>query len=232
MDFGFLLTAEYRDAIVAGLVVTLELSALAAIIAAVLGIILAVARMAPFAPARWLSAAYIEFIRNTPLLVQLLFWYFGAPQLLPQVWLEWLYDRNFEFAAGLAGLACYTAAFVAEDVRSGIRNVARGQMEAARACGLGYLGAMRLVILPQALRTMVPALVNQLLNLTKNSSLAMAIGVAELMYQVREVESRTFRTFEAFAAATAIYLALSLVITLFAAWRERGRPQPHARHPA
>jgi len=222
LDFAFLLSGQYHDALVAGLVTTLELSGLALAAALALGVIVAVLRLAPAAPPRWIAAVYIEFVRNTPLLVQLLFWYFGAPQLLPQPVLDWLYARNFEFAAAFVGLALYTAAFIAEDIRSGVRAIPRTQMEAARACGMHYLQAMRLVILPQALRAMVPPLVNQALNLVKNSSLAMAIGVAELMYQTREVESYTFRSFEAFAAATTLYLLLSLAITAGAAayeWR-------------
>jgi len=226
LDFAFLLSGEYRDALVAGLVTTLELSGLALVAAFAGGVILAVLRLAPAAPLRWIAAACIEFVRNTPLLVQLLFWYFGAPQLLPQPVLDWLYARNFEFFSAFVGLAIYTAAFIAEDIRSGIRAIPRTQMEAARASGMHYLPSMRLVILPQALRAMVPPLVNQALNLVKNSSLAMAIGVAELMYQTREIESYTFRSFEAFAAATTIYLVLSLLITAGAAaheWRATRR---------
>ncbi len=221
LDLSFLLSGQYHDALVAGLVTTLELSGLVAVVALALGVLVAVMRLAPTAPLRWIAAAFIEVIRNTPLLVQLLFWYFGAPQLLPQRLLDWLYAGNFEFVAAFVGLALYTAAFVAEDIRSGIRAIPRTQMEAARACGMHFVQSMRLVILPQALRAMVPALTNQLLNLLKNSSLAMAIGVAELMYQTREIESYTFRSFESFAAATAIYLVLSILITIAAAGFER-----------
>lgn len=215
-DFGVVLSGEYGQALIDGTLVTLQLSALSLVLALVLGVAVAVCRMAPFKPLNWLAAAYVEFVRNTPLLVQMLFWYFGATQILPADLNDWLYAGNFEFAAAAIALTMYTAAFISEDVRSGMRSIPREQTEAARASGMTFLQAMGFVILPQALRVTVPPLVNQALNLTKNSSLAMAIGVAELTYRTREIESFSFKTFEAFAACTTIYLVLSLLITLAA----------------
>jgi polar amino acid transport system permease protein len=221
LDFGAVLTGEYRQALIDGTLLTLQLSALSLVAALLLGITVAVLRMAPFKPLNWLAATYVEFVRNTPLLVQMLFWYFGASQVLPQAVNDWLYAGNFEFAAAAVALTMYTAAFISEDVRSGIRSIPREQMEAARASGMTFLQAMGYVVLPQALRITVPPLINQALNLTKNSSLAMAIGVAELTYRTREIESFTFKTFEAFAACTVIYLSLSLLITFAAFAYER-----------
>jgi polar amino acid transport system permease protein len=221
LDFGAVLTGEYRQALIDGTLLTLQLSALSLVAALLLGITVAVLRMAPFKPLNWLAATYVEFVRNTPLLVQMLFWYFGASQVLPQAVNDWLYAGNFEFAAAAVALTMYTAAFISEDVRSGIRSIPREQMEAARASGMTFLQAMGCVVLPQALRITVPPLINQALNLTKNSSLAMAIGVAELTYRTREIESFTFKTFEAFAACTVIYLSLSLLITFAAFAYER-----------
>jgi polar amino acid transport system permease protein len=215
-DFGVVLSGEYGQALIDGTLVTLQLSALSLVLALVLGVAVAVCRMAPFKPLNWLAAAYVEFVRNTPLLVQMLFWYFGATQILPADLNDWLYAGNFEFAAAAIALTMYTAAFISEDVRSGMRSIPREQTEAARASGMTFLQAMGFVILPQALRVTVPPLVNQALNLTKNSSLAMAIGVAELTYRTREIESFSFKTFEAFAACTTIYLVLSLLITVAA----------------
>lgn len=222
LDFGVVLSGEYRQALIDGTLLTLQLSALSLALALMLGVAVAVCRLAPFKPLNWLAATYVEFVRNTPLLVQMLFWYFGATQVLPAAVNDWLYAGNFEFAAAAIALTMYTAAFISEDVRSGIRSIPREQTEAARASGMTFLQAMGYVILPQALRITIPPLINQALNLTKNSSLAMAIGVAELTYKTREIESFTFKTFEAFAACTSIYLALSLAITLAAlAWERR-----------
>jgi polar amino acid transport system permease protein len=222
-DFSVVLTGEYRQALIDGTLLTLQLSGLSLVLSLMIGVVVALCRLAPLKPLNWLAAIYVEFVRNTPLLVQMLFWYFGATQVLPRAVNDWLYAGDFEFAAAAIALTLYTAAFVSEDVRSGIRSIPREQTEAARASGMTFLQAMRYVILPQALRITVPPLINQALNLTKNSSLAMAIGVAELTYKAREIESFTFKTFEAFAACTVIYLTLSLLITFAALACERRR---------
>ena len=113
----------------------------------------------------------------------------------------------------MIALTIYTSAFIAEDIRSGVRSIPKEQMEAARSSGFSYIRSMLYIILPQAVRLTIPPLINQFLNLTKNSSLAMTIGVAELMYQARQVESYTFKGFEAFSAATLVYVGLSFAIT-------------------
>jgi polar amino acid transport system permease protein len=121
--------------------------------------------------------------------------------------------QDFEFAAAVIALTIYTSAFIAEDIRSGVRSIPKEQMEAARSSGFSYIRSMQYIILPQAVRLTIPPIINQFLNLMKNSSLAMTIGVAELMYQARQVESYTFKGFEAFTAATLVYLAMSFTIT-------------------
>ena len=211
-DFATILSGQYLDWLLSGVVVTLKLSLLSCVLAFFLGLVVALMRLGPVAPLRAAAGAYLEFFHNTPLLVQLFFWYFGSYQVLPQVVNDWLVAGDFEFAAGVIALTVYTGAFIAEDIRSGVRSIPREQMEAALASGLGYLGAMRWVILPQAVRVTIPPLINQFLNLAKNSSLAMTIGVAELTYQARQVESYTFRGLEAFSAAALVYLVLSLTI--------------------
>ena len=126
---------------------------------------------------------------------------------------DWLLRQDFEFAAAVIALTIYTSAFIAEDIRSGVRSIPKEQMEAARSSGFSYIRSMQYIILPQAVRLTIPPLINQFLNLMKNSSLAMTIGVAELMYQARQVESYTFKGFEAFSAATIVYVAISFTIT-------------------
>ncbi len=126
---------------------------------------------------------------------------------------DWLVRQDFEFAAAVIALTIYTSAFIAEDIRSGVRSIPKEQMEAARSSGFSYIRSMQYIILPQAVRLTIPPLINQFLNLMKNSSLAMTIGVAELMYQARQVESYTFKGFEAFSAATLVYVAISFTIT-------------------
>lgn len=212
-DWSIILSGKYFDWLVSGLVVTLELSAAGIVLAFLVGLLVAVLRMSAVKPLRWLAIGYLEFTRNTPLLVQIFFWYFGSYKILPTFVNDWLNTQNFEFAAALIALTIYTSAFIAEDIRSGVLSIPKEQMEAARSSGFSYLRSMQYIILPQAVRITVPPLVNQFLNLAKNSSLAMTIGVMELTYQARQVESYTFKGFEAFTAATVVYVVLSLGIT-------------------
>jgi polar amino acid transport system permease protein len=213
-DWNLLLTDPYREWIWTGLLTTLKLSAVAMVCSFLLGLLIAVLRLSHQKFLRGFAMGYLEFIRNTPLLVQLFFWYFGSYKILPLSWSEWLNGTNqFEFLAAAVALTIYTSAFIAEDIRSGILSIPKEQMEAGRSFGFSYLQSMRYIILPQAVRITIPPIVNQFLNLAKNSSLAMTIGVVELTYQARQIESRTLKSFEAFAAATLIYLVISLVIT-------------------
>jgi len=212
-DWSVVLTGQYAQWIVDGIKVTIQISLASIALSFLMGLIIAVMRMSQVAPIRGVAHGYLEFIRNTPLLVQFFFWYFGSYQILPQAVNDWLNARDFEFAAAVIALTIYTSAFIAEDIRSGIRSIPKEQMEAARSSGFSYIRSMLYIILPQAVRLTIPPLIIQFLNLTKNSSLAMTIGVAELTYQARQVESYTFRGFEAFTAATLVYLVMSLVIT-------------------
>ncbi len=224
-DLELLLHGQYHDWLWAGLRVSLQLTAWALVLSLPLGLLIALLRLAPLAPLRALGAIYVEAIRGVPLLAHLVFWYFGAPELLPEAWRVWLYEgHDVEFIAGLIALTLYGAAYMAEDIRSGIRAVPPVQFEAGRALGLGFLETMRLVVLPQALRVTVPPLLSQTLNLWKDSSIATVIGVAELMYQAARVESASFRSVEAFTFATLAYLTVSLAITGLAGLVQRRWP--------
>ena len=212
-DWSIITSGQYFDWLLSGLITTLKLSAISIILAFILGLLVAVMRMSHNRPIRWIAHAYLEFFRNTPLLVQIFFWYFGSYKLLPAIVNDWLNETGFEFAAAAIALTIYTSAFIAEDIRSGVLSIPKEQMEAARSTGFSYLRSMQYIILPQAVRITIPPLINQFLNVAKNSSLAMTIGVMEMTYQARQVESYTFRGFEAFTAATLVYLVMSLVIT-------------------
>jgi polar amino acid transport system permease protein len=212
-DWAIITSGQYFEWILSGVKVTLQLSVVSVALSFILGLLIAVMRMSNVKPILWFSHAYLEFFRNTPLLVQIFFWYFGSYKILPMVVNDWLNSMNFEFAAAVIALTIYTSAFIAEDIRSGVRSIPKEQMEAARSSGFSYLRSMYFIILPQAVRLTIPPLINQFLNVTKNSSLAMTIGVAELTYQARQVESYTFKGFEAFTAATLVYLGISLIIT-------------------
>ncbi len=212
-DWAVVTSGKYFDWLVSGVVVTVKLSVVSIALSFLLGLVIAVMRMSRFRPVYWFAHGYLEFFRNTPLLVQIFFWYFGSYKVLPDAVNQWLNAQGFEFAAAVIALTIYTSAFIAEDIRSGVRSIPKEQMEAARSSGFSYIRSMAYIILPQAVRLTIPPLINQFLNLTKNSSLAMTIGVAELMYQARQVESYTFKGFEAFSAATVVYVGLSVPIT-------------------
>src|SRR5262249_45178337 len=156
-------------------------------------------------PFCWL---YIEIARNTPPVVQILFWYFSASYILPRPAFLVLRNLGYEFTAVVIALAIYHGAFFAELVRAGLNAVPRGQLEAARALGLGLVQTLRKILFPQAIRILVPPLLNEATALIKNTSLAMAIGVVELTYQYRSIDNFLFRGIEALTAVTVIYLML------------------------
>ncbi|QJT08535.1 amino acid ABC transporter permease [Oceanidesulfovibrio marinus] len=212
-NWGLVLSGEYGQWIVQGVITTLQISAISIVFSMLLGTIIAVFRLSQIKPLEWFSIAFTEFFRNTPLLVQIFFWYFGSDAVLPKAVNQWLYKQNFEFAAGVIALTVYTSAFIAEEIRSGIFSIPKTQLESSRATGLSFIQAMRYVILPQAFRIIIPPLISQFLNLIKNSSLCMTIGVMELTYMARQIESYTFHGFEAFTVATLIYLFISLIVS-------------------
>ena len=204
-----------------GLATTLELSALAWVLAAVLGIAAGAMRTVPWRPLRALATFYVEFFRNVPLLVWMFFWYFGVPPLLPEGFRQWLLDHGAEFWAGMFALGVYHGARLSEVIRSGIQSIPRTQFEASVAMGLTTFQAYRLVIVPIALRLIVPPATSESLNLLKNSSVALTISVAELTFQTRQIETYTARAIEALTAGTLIYLALCLGIATLMAHVER-----------
>lgn len=190
-------------ALLRGALLTLQVSALAIALAAAVGVGVAAARTAPLPPLRWLGAAYVEVFRNTPLLVQIFFVFFG----LPRVGL-----RLSPFQSGLLALSLYTAAYNAEVFRAGLEAVPRGLREAAAALGLSGWQRFRHVVLPVAVRISLPALGNNFVALVKNSSLVSAIGMVELTFVARDLEAWTFRSFEVYGMATLLYLALVLLL--------------------
>jgi len=204
-----------------GLITTLELSALAWVLAVVLGILSGAFRTVAFRPLRWGATFYVEFFRNVPLLVWMFFWYFGVTPLLPRGAQDWLFNHGLEFWAGTIALGVYHGARMSEVIRSGIGAIPGTQFEASLAMGLTTLQAYRLVILPVALRLIVPPGTNESLNLLKNSSVALTISVAELTFQTRQIETYTAKAIEAFTAGTLIYLVLCLSIATVMARVER-----------
>ena len=225
MNYSFkwsvLWTGQSGHWLLQGLLTTLELSALAWLLAVALGILSGALRTAQLAPLRWAATCYVEFFRNVPLLVWMFFWYFGVPPLLPRGVQDWVFNHGAEFWAGMLALGVYHGARISEVIRSGIQSIPRTQFEASVAIGLTTFQAYRLIILPVALRLIVPPATNESLNLLKNSSVALTISVAELTFQTRQIETYTAKAIEALTAGTLIYLALCLSIATIMARVER-----------
>jgi len=204
-----------------GLLTTLEISALAWLLAAALGMVSGAMRTVPWRLLRAAATFYVEFFRNVPLLVWMFFWYFGVPPLLPRPVQDWLFNHGAEFWAGMFALGVYHGARMSEVIRSGIQSIPKTQFEASVAMGLTTFQAYRLVIVPIALRLIVPPATSESLNLLKNSSVALTISVAELTFQTRQIETYTAKAIEALTAGTLIYLVLCLGIAAMMARVER-----------
>lgn len=203
---------EYVSMLLHGLEMTLIIAIGSWLLAMTMAIVLLAIRFSPGPVGHRVVAVYVSYHRNVPTLVQLMLWYFGIYTILPTAVSDWLAYNSAEMVFAILGLGLCQAAYFSEDMRSGLRSVSAGQMEAAKALGHGYLSAMRYVVAPQGIRNALPALVNHSVSLFKNSSLALVIGAPELTHAIKEVENLSFRTFEIYLIGTVIYLAISLVI--------------------
>ncbi len=221
LDYGAVLAGKYSQFLLEGALTTLELTAVAWVGAVPLAMVVTGLRPSPSRLARTITVAYVEYHRSVPLLVQLFVWYFAVSELLPASLNRLVNEWNSEFLFAAIALLLYSAAYMSEDLRSGLRGIPPGQYEASRALGLGRIRTMQLVILPQAWRAALPPLVNQALILFKGTSLASVIGVAELTYQARQIESQTFRPFEAFSIVTLIYFVGTFTIISTGGWLTR-----------
>lgn len=191
---------------------TIKLVSLAFAASLLIGTFIAVLRLAPLPVLPSLARAEVEIFRNTPLVVQMGFLIFG----LGSIGL-----RLQPFTAALIALSLYTGAYVTEAVRAGISSVGAGQIEAARSLGMGFAKVMRLVLLPQAIRTVIPPLGNLMIAMVKNSAIAAAIAYPELLYQSDILESRTFRTFEIFTGTLIGFLSITLPLSYVVSQLER-----------
>jgi general L-amino acid transport system permease protein len=220
----------YIRALMVGLINSLRVAITGIFLTTIVGVSAGIARLSENWLVRNIALVYVEIFRNTPLLLQLLFWYFAIFLSFPKVEnqislgglvylsqngikLPW-FTFSSEFSALLLGLTFYTGAFIAEIVRGGIQSVPKGQREAAQSLGLKPGLVMRLVIFPQALRVIIPPLTSQYLNLTKNSSLAIAIGYPDIYFVASTTFNQTGRAVEVMLLIMLTYLTLSLIISI------------------
>ena len=187
----------------------------------ILGTLMASMRMSRILPLRWIATAYIEFIRGTPLMVQLMFIFYGLPMAgitLPDI--SWI--PNFSrFSAGIIAMSLNSCAYTAEIIRSGVQAVDNGQMEAARSVGFSHSQAMRLVVLPQAIKNILPALGNEFVTVIKESSIVSVIGLADLMFRTNDVIALSYKSLECLAVAALIYFVLTFISSRLVSLAER-----------
>jgi glutamate/aspartate transport system permease protein len=205
----------YLDMLFSGLRWTIVTALMAWILALVLGTVVGVLRTLPGRGVQLAAAAYVELFRNIPLLVQLFLWFFVLPELVPRaagLWLKQL--PNAPFWTAVFGIGFYMSARVAEQVRAGIGALPRGQRMAGTALGLTTAQVYRYVLLPMAFRIILPPLTSEFLNTIKNTSVALTIGLLELTARARAMQEFSFQVFEAFTAATILYLLINAVVVV------------------
>jgi His/Glu/Gln/Arg/opine family amino acid ABC transporter permease subunit len=220
LDFTFL--GKYYMFFINGAKNTVILAALTVLLGVLLGTVLALMRLSKFRLLKFISAAYIEFIRGTPVMVQIFIVFYG----LPQIGIEFpdvpALGQDFpRFMAGVIALSLNSAAYVAEIIRAGIQAVDNGQMEAARSLGLTHRMAMTYIILPQAVRNILPALGNEFVTVIKESSIVSVIGISELMYNADTVRGNTFLPFEPLIVAAVIYFIMTFTTSKLLGYAER-----------
>lgn len=205
------LVVRYHSFFLEGVGNTLIIAVFTVLFGTILGVLMAMARMSKFKPLKWLATAYIEFFRGTPLMVQLMFIFYGLPMIgvtFPKVSFIPDFDR---FAAGVVAMSLNSCAYVAEIIRSGIQAVDAGQMEAARCLGFHHREAMTLVILPQAVRNILPALGNEFVTIIKESSIVSVISIADLMFRAKGIIAKTYNSLECLAVVAIIYFILTFL---------------------
>jgi His/Glu/Gln/Arg/opine family amino acid ABC transporter permease subunit len=215
MGFDWPLVQHSVPLLATGLLMTLKISLLAMVFGLALGAALGLASLSRFAPARWLVRAYVDFIRGTPLLIQIFLVYFALPVIginLPEFW------------AGVIALSLNAAAFIAEIVRAGIGSVEKGQTEAARSIGLRHHQILLHVLLPQSLRSVVPPATNEMITLIKGSAMLSVISVYELTRAGQAVIAVHFAPLEIFLLIALYYYLTVSLLAWFSRWLERKLP--------
>ena len=200
--------------LIIGLWITLKVSIIATIAGVIIGIIGGIARISSNPALKWSSIVYVEIIRGSPLMVQILIWYFVLGTVINDLLAAYGLGRLPAFWYGVASLACFAGAYVTEIVRAGIQSIHRGQIEAARSLGMSYAQSMLHIILPQALRRILPPLAGQFISLIKDSSLLGIIAIRELTKAAREIVSASLQPFEVYFLAAILYLILTFTLSM------------------
>lgn len=213
MELDFSIVIDSLPLLLQGLLMTLKLTTLAVLFGSLIGSIVGVAKVVPNKLIRTVASIYVDFIRGTPLLVQIFILYYGVQALIGH--------SVDAYTAGLIALSINSGAYIAEIVRAGIQSIDKGQTEAARSLGLTYMQSMMRIIFPQALRRIIPPLGNEYIAMLKDSSLVSVIAIEELLRVGQLLVTRTFRAFEVYIVVALLYLCLTLLISQIVKFAER-----------
>lgn len=221
MNFNFDLIVNSFPLLLLGAVITVKITAMSVALGIVIGLFAGIARICRVMPLRWISAVYVDFFRGTPLLVQIFLFYFAVPVITGQ--------RIDPYVAAVGSCGINSGAYIAEIVRAGIQSIDEGQMEAGRSLGMTWTQTMRYVIVPQAMKRVIPPLGNEFIALLKDSSLVSVIGFEELTRRGQLIIAKTYASLEIWFSVAIIYLVMTLTISRFVAFLEK-RYNPDDRH--
>ena len=221
MNFNFDLIVNSFPLLLLGAVITVKITAMSVALGIVIGLFAGIARICRVKPLRWISAVYVDFFRGTPLLVQIFLFYFAVPVITGQ--------RIDPYVAAVGSCGINSGAYIAEIVRAGIQSIDEGQMEAGRSLGMTWAQTMRYIIVPQAMKRVIPPLGNEFIALLKDSSLVSVIGFEELTRRGQLIIAKTYASLEIWFSVAIIYLVMTLTISRFVAFLEK-RYNPDDRH--
>ncbi len=219
MDFRWAVIINNLPLLLTGVILTLQLTIVSVGIGTVIGLLVSLLRVSKSKVLVLFSKGYIDFLRGTPLLVQIFLVHMGGPQLLSEIMGRQV--KANPIVSAIIALSINSGAYIAEIFRGGIQSIERGQMEAARSLGMTYGQAMRHVILPQAFKRSIPPLGNEFIAMLKDSSLVSVIALQELMMSGRIIAGRSFRPFETFVGVAILYLIMTMSISQLVSYMER-----------
>ncbi len=213
MGFNWSLIVDNLPLLLQGALVTIKITAFSVAAGFIIGMLASIANLSSFKPLRWLVRIYVDVVRGTPMLVQIFLIYFALPQIIGQ--------RIDPFIAAVTACSLNSGAYMSEIFRAGIQSINKGQMEAGLSLGLSWAQTMRYIVMPQALKAIIPPLGNEFIAMLKDSSLVSVIGFEELMRRGQLIIAKTYASAEIWTAVAIIYLVMTQVISYFIAYLER-----------
>ena len=213
MDLNIDLMVNSLPLLIAGAGITVEITAMSVFLGLVIGCMVDIARLCNIKPIRYIANVYVDFIRGTPLLVQIFLVYFALPGIIG--------SRVDPFVAAISACSINSGAYIAEIFRAGIQSIDKGQMEAGRSLGMSWAQTMRYIIMPQAFKRIIPPLGNEFIAMLKDSSLVSVIGFEELTRRGQLIIARTYASFEIWMAVALVYLVMTFAVARFTGYLER-----------